>query len=196
MDYHSSKITKIRNIFIRKFICTSCEVEKDQMKKQEKANQSLALCFYQQEQHYEAVKAFQLSEQQQKFVALPKEALQDCYIDKKRRPVVIIAEDTVVGFFVLHVGNNIRSFTDNPQAVLLRALSINQMYQGNGYGKQAMSMIPTFVLTHFEQVNEIVLAVNEKNNTAKRMYEKAGFQDLGRRRQGDKGRQHILHYRL
>ncbi|MED3666451.1 GCN5 family acetyltransferase, partial [Geobacillus kaustophilus] len=45
-------------------------------------------------------------------------------------------------------------------------------------------------------INEIVLAVNEQNLTAQRLYLTAGFIDSGRRREGKKGRQLLLYYPL
>jgi hypothetical protein len=63
---------------------------------------------------------------------------------------------------------NIKSYvTTNPKAILLRALSINYRHQGNGYAKAAMKTLPLFVKNHFTKVDEIVLAVNEKNIGAK-----------------------------
>jgi RimJ/RimL family protein N-acetyltransferase len=153
------------------------------------------LCFYQSE-HYDALKAFWLPEDQKAFTALPLEALEKCKEEKERRPVVILNGKTPVGFFVLHTGENIRPFTDNPRAVLLRALSVNYSEQGKGYAKKAMALLPAFVKAHFPDVNEIVLAVNERNLAAQKLYFAVGFIYRGLRREGRIGPQLLLHYPL
>jgi RimJ/RimL family protein N-acetyltransferase len=157
--------------------------------------QVVELCFYQPE-HDEILQTFNLSEEQKKFTALPNDALKLCKEDSNRHPVVIVAENTVVGFFVLHFGKNISSFTNNPNAILLRAFSVSPIFQGKGYAKRAMLQVPEFVSKHFKLVNEIVLAVNENNITAKQLYENTGYEDKGIRREGRIGMQYILHHHL
>ncbi|MFE1242775.1 GNAT family N-acetyltransferase [Fictibacillus sp. NPDC058756] len=146
--------------------------------------------------HREALNAFDLAEDQKKFTAMPSDALEICKEDPSRNPVVIMASDAAVGFFVLHAGENIRDFTANPNAMVIRALSINQKEQGKGYAKEAMLQLPAFVSTHFPEINELILAVNFKNEPAKKLYEKAGFQDRGQIKHGPIGPQYVLHYEL
>ncbi|NEW06586.1 GNAT family N-acetyltransferase [Paenibacillus sp. SYP-B3998] len=153
----------------------------------------ISLVFYE-EEHQEALELFYLTDEQLQFTASPKAALDVAKSDKQRFPVVILSENVPVGFFVLHVGENIQPFTRNPNAILLRALSVNYEHQGNGYGKQVLRLLPSFVAMHFGEINEIVLAVNETNPIAKRLYEKMGYVDKGFRKEFDKGDQIILHY--
>lgn len=154
---------------------------------------NVALTFFD-EIHREALNAFELAENQKKFTAMPSDALKICEEDRSRNPVVIMASDAPVGFFVLHAGENIRDFTANPNAMVIRALSINQKEQGKGYAKEAMLQLPAFVSTHFPEINELILAVNFKNEPAKKLYEKAGFQDRGQIKHGPVGPQYVLHY--
>lgn len=154
---------------------------------------NVALTFFD-EIHREALNAFDLDDGQKKFTAMPSDALKICEEDPGRTPVVITASTTTVGFFVLHVGENIRNFTSNPNAMVIRALSINQSEQGKGYAKEAMLQLPAFVSTHFPEINELILAVNFKNEPAKNLYEKAGFQDRGQIMHGPVGPQYVLHY--
>lgn len=144
--------------------------------------------------HHKALNAFNLAEDQKKFTAMPSDALKICEEDPSRNPVVIMASDTPVGFFVLHAGENISDFTANPHAMVIRALSVNQSEQGKGYAKDAMLQLPAFVSTHFPEINELILAVNFKNEPAKKLYEKAGFQDRGQIKHGPVGPQYVLHY--
>jgi RimJ/RimL family protein N-acetyltransferase len=154
---------------------------------------NVALTFFD-EIHREALNAFNLAENQKKFTAMPSDALKVCEEDPGRTPVVIMVSGRPAGFFVLHLGENIRDFTANPNAMVIRALSINQKEQGKGYAKEAMLQLPAFVSTHFSEINELILAVNFKNESAKKLYEKAGFQDRGQIKHGPVGPQYVLHY--
>jgi RimJ/RimL family protein N-acetyltransferase len=113
-------------------------------------------------EYIDILREFHLPSGQKDFTALPVNALQKCSHDKERHPVVIFSDDTLVGFFVLHTGSGITSFTNNPHAMLIRALSINYVHQGKGFAKRAMKILPEFVAEHFPSINEITLAVNEK----------------------------------
>nr|WP_240190021.1 GNAT family protein [Bacillus sp. P14.5] len=70
------------------------------------------------------------------------------------------------------------------------------MQQGKGYAKAAMKLLPSFVLEHFPETSEIVLAVNERNSAARTLYMKSGFKDNGKKLMGRKGLQSILTYKL
>jgi RimJ/RimL family protein N-acetyltransferase len=157
--------------------------------------EQVQLCFYRSE-HDAVLQTFYLPKEQEKFTALPTEVIDLSIQDEKRYPVVILSRDTPVGFFVLHYDEDIQSFTNNPNAILLRAFSINYIHQGKGYAKKALHLLPEFVMKHFPNINEIVLAVNEKNVAARQLYEKSGFEDKGFRRLGKIGMQLILHYPL
>nr|WP_243449989.1 GNAT family N-acetyltransferase [Neobacillus terrae] len=139
---------------------------------------------------------FFLPEEQKKFTGMPENALPLALEDPDRTPVVILSEDNPVGFFVLHIGSEIFPFTNNPDAVLLRAFSINHGEQGKGYAKQAMLLLAGFVKTLHPDKKEIILAVNAKNTSAKSLYLKTGFRDNGQEREGSRGMQHILHMNL
>jgi RimJ/RimL family protein N-acetyltransferase len=154
--------------------------------------ENTVLSFYE-EKHKEGLLTFYLPENQEKFTQLPSQALELCKQDEERYPIVIKADGKTVGFFVLHKGENIRDFTANTNAMVIRALSINHTEQGKGYAKAAMTQVSSFVSKHFPEINELILAVNFKNEPAKRLYEKAGFQDRGQIKHGPVGPQYVLH---
>lgn len=121
------------------------------------------------------VREFKLDETQKKFVALPDSVLDTSLEDQKRHPVIILLNQEPVGFFVLHESEEIQSLTNSSNVILLRAFSIDRKYQGKGFSKLALHILPEFVQTYFPHINEIVLAVHEENEVAKRLYEKSGF---------------------
>lgn len=152
----------------------------------------IELCFCQ-PQHEAALRQFYLPDEQKRFTALPAEALVKCVEDHKRYPVVILSGQYPVGFFVLHIGVGTRSIIGNEHAILIRALSVNFEYQGQGHALKAMKQLPSFVREHFPSKDEIVLVVNQRNSAAKHLYLKAGFQDRGVRREGPIGPQDVLY---
>ncbi len=156
---------------------------------------NIELIFYQSEPGIdEMLQKFWLPEEQLKFTALPMDAIRATISDEGRIPMLIMAENTPVGFFVLHIGEGIKELTNNRKAILIRALSINHSHQGKGYAKQAMLRLPQFVKENFPEYDELFLAVNMKNEGAKALYISSGFIDKGIRKEGKIGEQLILHY--
>ncbi|WP_305024204.1 GNAT family N-acetyltransferase [Paenibacillus lacisoli] len=131
--------------------------------------------------------AFRLAEGQERFTAMPASLLDLGREDSRRYPVVITADDQVVGFMVLHTWPGPASYSPNRQAILLRGLSITKEMQGQGFGRRALQILPGFVQNHFADADEIVLGVNEENMVAKNLYAKTGFTDTGRRVKGLQG---------
>ncbi|SFA96217.1 Acetyltransferase (GNAT) domain-containing protein [Lentibacillus halodurans] len=125
------------------------------------------------------------------YTAHPIDAIKDRGHD--RHPIVLVKNQTVIGFFVLHGWNGVRKYTGNRQAMLLRAYSIDSRQQGKGYAKQSLQLLTPFFKNHFPEKKEIILAVNLKNTAAQHVYKKAGFVDKGKRVMGKKGEQLILH---
>ncbi|MFB9327547.1 GNAT family N-acetyltransferase [Paenibacillus aurantiacus] len=145
------------------------------------------------EGHEERLRAFRLPPEQARFTALPAELLEPM---PGRHPVVIAAGGEPAGFFLLHDSERVKDYTDNPQAMLLTAFSIDNAMQGNGYAKQGMALIPSFVQARFPGCDEIVLAVNHRNIPAQKLYERVGFTDTGRRRIGAQGEQYVYSWTL
>ena len=86
----------------------------------------------------------------------------------------------MVGFFILQWGD-IQPYSCDEDALLLRAYSIQQQYQGQGFAKQSMHELPVFVNGYFPDVRKVVLGVNRKNKLAQKVYLAGGFEDTGRR---------------
>ncbi|MFD1178020.1 GNAT family N-acetyltransferase [Paenibacillus puldeungensis] len=159
-------------------------------------NSSISLSSYK-EQFTQDLSRFELPVDQLGYTGLPSEVLDLSISDPNRYPIVIVKDEHVpVGFFVLHMNSDIAKLVNNPKAILLRALSVSYPYQGKGYAKEAMSLVPRFVLEHFPDVDEIVLAVNSKNIAAQQLYIKTGFEDKGFRKIGIKGPQYIYHFKV
>lgn len=153
----------------------------------------ITLSFYKSED-YEDLTSYALDEIQSQFTAMPKATL-DIIQEKNKGdkfPVSIFSQNKAVGFFVLDFGEDKFEMTENTQSVLLRSLSINPAYQGNGIGKMAMITVSDFVKENFPDCDEVVLAVNFNNKSAYDLYLKCGFTDEGKTRAFRNGYQHLL----
>ncbi|MGV2883673.1 GNAT family N-acetyltransferase [Paenibacillus taichungensis] len=139
---------------------------------------------------------FSLSDEQVQFTAMPAKVMEEAFQNPYKYPVVILNEETPVGFFILHKNSEYVEERDTSRTILVRALSITLEHQGNGYALTAMRELPTLVKQLDPKVDEIILAVNEGNIAAQRLYLKAGFLNMGERKMGINGLQLILQYRM
>lgn len=138
---------------------------------------------------------YTLDENQLRFTATAAQALQSISErdDNDAFPITILDSNVVAGFFVLDFGKDKFELTDNEDSVLVRSLSINPEMQGKGLGKIAMMLVDSFVKENFENCNEIVLAVNQKNDLAYHIYLKAGYIFDGKTRIGRSGPQYLMY---
>lgn len=144
-------------------------------------------------EHIARLHSFELPKEQIQFTSLPNHYQE---VTEGQHRIVILHNGEPVGFFLLHSTDRVKDYSDNPQAMLLTALSINQTQQGKGYAKQAMLLLRKFVMDEFPACNELVLAVNHKNIAAQQLYLKVGFQDTGTRKMGPIGEQYIMNVML
>jgi RimJ/RimL family protein N-acetyltransferase len=139
---------------------------------------------------------FSLSDEQVQFTAMPAQVIEEAFQNPNKYPVVILNDEAPVGFFILHKNSEYVEERDSSRKILVRALSITIEHQGNGYALAAMRALPELVKQLDPKVNEIILAVNEGNIVAQKLYLKAGFLDRGERKMGVHGLQLILQYRM
>ncbi|ASS94417.1 GNAT family N-acetyltransferase [Peribacillus simplex] len=163
--------------------------------KQDKEIETTTLTPYLPE-HRHMLSQFYLPDTQTLFSALPKESLKYCREDCDRHPIVILAEGIPVGFFVLHIGENITPFTNDKKAILLRGFLVDQKHQGKGIAKKALQILPEFAKGIFPNKDLIVLAVDVSNVIAKTLYTRSGYQDTGIQKEGRSGLMEIMEYRL
>ncbi len=142
--------------------------------------------------------SYALDESQMRFTATAQQALQSISErdDHDTFPVTIFENDLPAGFFVLDFGKDKFELTDDETSVLLRSLSVNPQMQGRGIGKMAMLEVGNFVKKHFRNCKEIVLAVNQKNDSAYHIYLQSGYIFEGKTRIGRSGPQYLMHKKL
>lgn len=156
------------------------------------SKESVSLEFYIPE-FKNALLDYDLLEGQRRYTAFPADALEKCKEDPERHPVVILYDNHPAGFFVLHGWSGVKDYSDNQNAMLLRAYSINLSFQGKGIATKSILLLKNFVKEHFPEVDEIILTVNHSNIMAQNVYKKGGFVDQGRRAMGREGEMYIYH---
>ena len=126
------------------------------------------------------IERYAITTEQLSFTKSPKESIELAKLDRNRHAILVLAEDKLVSFFVLHEKDGVIPYSTNEAALLIRSFSTDYHEQGKGYAKAALQLLPEFVQTHFPHINELVLGVNVPNKSAQALYTKCGFVDEGR----------------
>lgn len=139
---------------------------------------------------------YQLTPAQLRYTGTPELPIQLSQTYSFIHPFVGIDKEAVTNFFVLDEKKDVALYTDNPQAILLRSFSTDCRHLNKGYAKSVMLHLPNYVKQHFPDCNEIVLAVNQQNTLAQKLYQTCGFTFTNREVLGDYGLLLIMNYAL
>jgi GNAT superfamily N-acetyltransferase len=138
------------------------------------------------------IQDYQLTEQQLIYTGTPELPLKIALTNPFIHPIIGVEGKQLTNFFVLDEGKDVHLYTSNQQALLLRTFSTDARYQGRGYAKQVLQLLPVFVQEHFPKANELVLAVNQRNLPAQKLYERSGFCYTNRHVAGPAGEQLVM----
>ncbi|MEY9972219.1 RimJ/RimL family protein N-acetyltransferase [Lysinibacillus sp. RC46] len=153
----------------------------------------MRLKFYEENDDH-LIERYTITEEQLRYTMSPKESIELVKQDKNRHAILVLDEDKLVTFFVLHENDGVKPYSSNEHAILIRAFSTDFYEQGKGYAKAALQILPDFVLQHFPNINELVLGVNQPNTAAQSLYKKCGFVDEGRLAKGFRGEIKVMSY--
>ena len=149
------------------------------------------------EQYRTKLYDFELSERQQIYSSLPKTVLDDAIKDEDRIANIVLNEQNkVIGFFVLHQYYQHKGYDTPKKVVYVRSLSINEKYQGNGYGTKIMMFLPQYVQYLFPEFNHLYLVVDAENKGAWNVYERAGFMHTATKEEGPIGKERLYYLDL
>ncbi|PTE71669.1 GNAT family N-acetyltransferase, partial [Staphylococcus devriesei] len=149
------------------------------------------------ERYRQDVLDFKLSERQQVYSSLPKSVLEEALNDENRIANIAINEEgDVVGFFVLHQYYQHEGYDTPENVVYVRSLSINEKFQGNGYGTTMMMHLPQYVQEVFPEINHLYLVVDAENKGAWNVYERAGFMHAATKEEGPIGKERLYYLDL
>lgn len=77
------------------------------------------------------------------------------------RPHVIFADDTMVGFFLIDtIYSKSFDFARHSNVIGLRSFFISKEYQGKGYAKQAILVLPSYLSEAYPNHTSVMLTVN------------------------------------
>jgi diamine N-acetyltransferase len=128
--------------------------------------------------NWRAVVHLNVAEDQREFVAPNVYSLAEAAYDQSLTPAAIYADETLIGF-ALSTREPFQGewgFTETPyegELGILRVM-VDQQYQGQGYGKQAMQALIAQMST-LPGAEAIILNVMRGNVGALRLYESLGF---------------------
>lgn len=149
------------------------------------------------EKYREAVNHFQLNERQQIYSSLPKTVLDEALKDEDRiANIAINQKGEVVGFFVLHQYYQHKGYDTPVNVVYVRSLSVNEKFQGHGYGTTMMMFLPQYVQELFPNFNHLYLVVDAENKGAWNVYERAGFMHTATKEEGPIGKERLYYLDL
>ena len=138
-----------------------------------------------------------LSERQRAYSSMPLEVLDDALNDINRTANVVVTSDgNTVGFFVLHKHYQHEGYSTPHEVVYVRSLSINEKYQGNGYGTAVAQNLPVYVQENFSSFDHLFLVVDGENAGAWNLYERAGFLHLATKVEGPIGKERLYYLDL
>lgn len=95
------------------------------------------------------------------------------YRDYGSKALIIYNNDCPVGMALYHDCDALNAYD-------FSQLFIDERYQGNGYGTEAARQILNLMKTE-KKYNKVVLCYIEGNETARKLYEKLGFELTGER---------------
>lgn len=152
--------------------------------------------------HLGALRALRLSPGQEQFTSPPARLIPETETDPDSLGVTVLhggsGDGDVVGYFVLSTGSQRDKYlpAPDPAGVALRGLSIDERVQGRGIGTAAMQQAAAFARQHFPQADHLFLVVNQRNASARKIYQKAGFGDWHERDGGEHGPQWVMRQEL
>ncbi|MGL4819025.1 MAG: GNAT family N-acetyltransferase [Bacilli bacterium] len=153
----------------------------------------IVLLYYNPLYHQNPLQHYSLTEEQHQYAQLPKEVLPAC---DGQYPIVMQVDGEVVGFFMIHTSARIKTEIPNTRALLITNFSIEAHHQGKGYAKQGLQLMKQFVHQHFPSYNAIVIAVNNNNEPAQKLYLTHGFKDTGNRMTNARGEKIVLQMKV
>lgn len=139
---------------------------------------------------------YELPSDQLEFSGMPQDIIDRDKDNPLKHFVIIHARNETAGFLELDESDDRKKYSNNPHSLLLRGFSVNPKFQGRGIATGSIYALSDFIRAEFPAIDEIVLGVNARNKPAKRLFEKAGFEDTGRRFMRTSGEQIVMCMRI
>lgn len=93
--------------------------------------------------------AYHLSTEQLEFTSIPLDKIQNPQVSNSVKHILIMENHLPVGYFALEDGEKLLKYSNNSNARLLTAFSIDSRNQGKGLAKMGLKLLPKFVKKKF-----------------------------------------------
>ncbi|EKK20580.1 Acetyltransferase, putative [Fructilactobacillus florum 8D] len=122
------------------------------------------------------------------FTTPPITAIERAHRDQNQHPVLLINDaNEVCTFLMLDTDSTKDKYTENPHSILLKSFSTNERFLRHGYAQATLDLLPGYLSTNYPTITELVLGVNQRNQAAQHLYQKAGFTKTGQVISGPNG---------
>ncbi|GEP82933.1 GNAT family N-acetyltransferase [Staphylococcus kloosii] len=123
---------------------------------------------------------FNILKSDRRFTKTPAENIKLAQNNAERFPTLVFNDaQQCIAFFTLHIGEGVKPYTDNPDAVFFRSFSVDNNFRGEGVGRAVIENLPTYVADTFPTIDEIYLTVNTDNEVALQLYKKCNYCYIG-----------------
>jgi RimJ/RimL family protein N-acetyltransferase len=145
-----------------------------------------------------ALLALRVADEQRAFVGAVADQLADIAHCPGSEAMAILRHDVPIGFYRIETrADSIAGRAFAQPTLGLRAFFIDQRWQGQGLGQQALAALLSDLATGHPVARQVALTVNVRNVAAIALYRRAGFVDTGELYHGGPaGPQHLLLYAL
>ena len=131
---------------------------------------------------------------QRRWIGAIANLLADVALCHGSEPMAILRDDTAVGYY--RIEPSTRSVAGRDFDLPTRGLCsffIDADWQGRGIGTLALDALIADLVQRYRQARQLVLSVDADNPVAMRLYQRAGFVDVGELYHDDRsGTQHLL----
>lgn len=111
-------------------------------------------------------------ESQREFVADNAQSLAEAHFEEGIFTRAIYSDETMVGFVLFDYDPSIPGWS-------MSRFMIGTQFQGQGFGKEAVKQFLKFMKEEMG-VHELYISVEEENTVASKLYQKIGFQFIGK----------------
>ncbi|WP_034550546.1 GNAT family N-acetyltransferase [Carnobacterium funditum] len=139
------------------------------------------------------IESYLLEEHQ--YADMPIKAMTNSLHETEKYPILILTENNLVGFFILQKNKVIENFPISKSCLFLKDHSVDERFQERGFGKLSIEALPDYIKIRFNEINEVILAVDYDNLSGQMLYLKTGFKDT-KKRYKENGRYKFIYSKI
>lgn len=127
--------------------------------------------------HQSLIDHYCLSDIKLRYVREPRIAIALTQKDPRRHAVLIFEDKHLVAFLTLFEAKGSSPYSDNKNCLIVQDISTDFRHLNNGYVRQAIQLLPSFIRQHFSTIDQLMIVVNEDKAFTQALCVDAGFKD-------------------